>query len=71
MKKSNDLHSQLRKILMIERDKVVQGVNLYYESLGVEIDNNFQRKNMWMQEINEHYQHVRTEMISLQQKLQS
>lgn len=41
---NGQLHHQMKKIIMSERDSVLKAIDLYYESLCQEIDNNLRRK---------------------------
>ena len=59
MNKSNELHGQMKKIILSEKDKVLHSISLYYDSLISEIDSNFQRKQTWIKEISDHYNNVR------------
>ena len=71
MNKTNELHTQMKKIIQSERQKVVHAINLYYDSLCIEIDNNCKRKQIWMQQINEHYNNTRNQLMEIHQKLQN
>ena len=59
MNKSNELHSQMKKIIMSEKDRVLHSIGLYYDSLITEIDSNYHRKQTWLKEISDHYNNVR------------
>jgi hypothetical protein len=50
---------------------VLHGITLYYDSICQEIDRNFHRREIWLQEITDHYNSTRQEMATILQKLQS
>lgn len=50
---------------------MLHGITLYYDSICQEIDRNFHRREIWLQEITDHYNSTRQEMATILQKLQS
>jgi hypothetical protein len=60
----------LKASISTEKETLMHAISLYYESLIREIDLNYQRRHMWMQDITNFYHSVREELLTIQERLQ-